>query len=110
MQFRDNILRSVPVFTKSGNKLGKLIGFMLDVNHHVVQQYIVARSRSLSRIVSGELLISPSQVISLDDEKMIVDDMVLVLDAAEVAARRPESAMNGVASRTAEQFSLKKRE
>lgn len=91
MQFRDKDLRGVPVFTKSGDKIGKLVGFLIDTNQHTVAQYLVSRSRLISRILPEELSISPSQVISLDVEKMVVDDMVIMVEAAAAAMRMGET-------------------
>lgn len=91
MQFREKDLRGVPVFTKSGDKIGKLAGFLIDTDQHIVAQYIVARSRVLSRLLPEELSVRPSQVLSLDAEKMVVDDMVIMVEAAAAAMRMGET-------------------
>ncbi len=75
MKFRDKELRGIPVVTKkSGEKLGKLGGFILNVETHVVEQYVVSKSRLLSALLPDDLLIHHSQVVSIDAEKMVVED------------------------------------
>jgi hypothetical protein len=55
---------------------------MIDVTHHAVAQYVVARSRILAAIIPEEILIHPAQVISIDDERMVVKDEVVAIEAA----------------------------
>src|SRR5258708_5428976 len=74
MRFRDVELRGIPVITKSGQKVGKLAAYVIDAERHEVAQYVVTRSRLLSRILPEELLIDRSQVVSLDAEMMVVND------------------------------------
>ncbi len=86
MRFRDVDLRGIPVVTKSGEKIGKLVGFVVDAERHEIAQYAVAKSTLLSKILPDEFLIRPSQVISIDAEKMVVEDGV-VAEKAAVAER-----------------------
>lgn len=75
MLFRSANLRGIPVVTKkSGEKLGKLAGFVIDADTHAVEQYVVSKSRLLSALLPDDLLIHRSQVVSLDDERMVVED------------------------------------
>lgn len=63
------------VETQSGEKLGRVDGFNLEVDSHLVYQYLV-KPAGLSKIFSHELIINRAQVISLSEEKMVVDDLV----------------------------------
>ncbi len=75
MQFRDADLRGIPVVTKkSGEKLGKLAGFVIDVETQTIEQYAVSKSRLLSALLPDDLLIHRSQVVSIDAERMVVED------------------------------------
>jgi sporulation protein YlmC with PRC-barrel domain len=86
MRFSDKELRGLPVVTKSGDKIGKLIGFVIDGDNHAVVQYVVAKSRLLSAFLPKELLIHPAQVISIDEEKMVVKGDLVALETAEAVA------------------------
>lgn len=86
MRFSDKELRGLPVVTKSGDRIGKLTGLVIESESHAVVQYIVAKSRLLSAFLPKELLIHPSQVISIDEEKMVVKGDMVVLEAAEAVA------------------------
>ncbi len=63
----------LPVETHSGIKLGTVSGAEIDVEQHVVMRYVV-KSSHLPRPLASELLIAPSQVINITEEKMIVED------------------------------------
>lgn len=63
------------VETQSGEKLGRVDGFNLETDSHLIFQYLV-KPAGLSKIFSHELIINRSQVISLSAEKMVVDDLV----------------------------------
>ncbi len=66
-------LLHLPVETESGTKLGTIAGAEIDVEQHVVMRYVV-KSSALPKPLANELLISPSQVISVTKEKMVVED------------------------------------
>lgn len=62
----------IPVVTESGQQLGRIVGVEIDPTTHGVLQYRAHTSRLPG--VARELLIQQSQVISLSDEQMVVDD------------------------------------
>ena len=66
-------LTDLPVFTKSGVKLGKIFDLEIDIDSHAVFQYIV-RTSFVSRI---SYLIKPAQVLSIDEKRLVVDDGVI---------------------------------
>ncbi len=85
MNYRDSELKGLPVVTEAGDKVGRLAGLMIDAGSHSVAQYVVAKSRLLAAILPKELLVHPSQVVSIDSEKMVVKaDLVNEAVAAEV--------------------------
>lgn len=69
---------NLPVFTKNGSALGKVIDFEIDIDSHLVRAYFV-RSGFLKR----EIIISRTQVISVTLEKMVVEDVEIKEWAAD---------------------------
>ncbi len=97
MNYRDSDLRGLPVVTEAGDKVGRLAGLMIDAGSHSVAHYVVAKSRLLAAILPKELLVHPSQVVSIDDEKMVVKaDLVTEAVAAEVVGVRRDPATGGI--------------
>lgn len=98
MRFRDKELRGLPVVTRAGVKVGKIAGIIIDADAHSVAQYVVRRMRLILPFLPQELLVHPSQVVSLDREKMVVSDGAVV-EAADVRATAPSpaSSPSGVA-------------
>jgi len=86
MRLRDKEIRGLPVVTTDGEKIGKLAGFVVDTETHAVVQYVVTKSRLLSALLPKELLVHPSQVVSVDDEKMVVKGEFIAVEAAEAIA------------------------
>lgn len=72
----DKQLLGLPVETESGTALGKVHGFHVDVEHHTILQYVVRSTNPLKGLFSRELLVAPSQVLSITEQKMVVDDLV----------------------------------
>ena len=89
----DKQLKGIPAVTQSGQKVGKLAGWVFDVDTHAVVQYVVTRSRSLSHLLPGELLVSPRQVVSIDEDMMVLED-----DAVPALAKAKALAINKTAS------------
>lgn len=92
----DKELRGIPVFTKGGDKLGKIAGVVIDAEYHEIHEYAVSKSRLLSALLPDDLLIHRSQVIELTAERMVVDDASVSERVAEAvlpkqAARAMES-------------------
>src|SRR3989338_9030915 len=93
MRYLDKAIRGVPVVTERGEKVGKLAGFVLDAAAHAVVQYVVAKSRLLSALLPHDLLVAPDQVVSLDDERMVIRDEVVAAEvAAEIRVEQPAKA------------------
>ncbi|MBI2098857.1 PRC-barrel domain-containing protein [Candidatus Uhrbacteria bacterium] len=75
--FRD--LKKLPVYTRSGIFLGKIVGFELEAEAHLVRVYFVRK------ILGPELAISREQVVSITAEKMTVED-TFIKETAYVSA------------------------
>lgn len=69
-------LLKLPVESVSGEKLGFISGFDIDVETHQITNYYV-KAHHIVRMVANELIIGTGQVIEVLDDKMVVDDMIL---------------------------------
>lgn len=74
MRMRDGSIRKLNAYTESGMKLGRVTAIEIDVDDHAVRAYVVSKSRLL-RV--DEVLIAPSQVISIDEKRMVVSDALI---------------------------------
>lgn len=73
-------LLNLPVYTESNAYLGRVTSFEINAETHQVIVYYVGSSSWVKTLLSEktpELKIAAAQVISLTEEKMIVDDLVL---------------------------------
>jgi len=79
-------LINLPVRTKSGQALGVLVGFELNGETHEIRVYHVKPRGLIKGLLRQELLIAREQVVSLNQEEMVVDDALV-----EAAARSTSS-------------------
>lgn len=86
-------LIGLAVETQSHERLGEIAGFVLETETQTIYQYQV-RPTGLSGIFAKELLVHRQQVISIAEEKMVVDDLVYKELAA---ARRPVARQSALA-------------
>jgi sporulation protein YlmC with PRC-barrel domain len=70
-------LKNLPVYSKSNDFLGKIKNIEINCDSHIISRYIIKSSDVVKRISGKEIIISPSQVISLDEQKMVVEDNLL---------------------------------
>ena len=63
-------LIGLPVFTQSGEKLGEVSDVNLDIESHVVREYLIKKNF----FNKSSHIIKPNQVRQVTAEKMIVDD------------------------------------
>ncbi len=67
-------LKKIKVETQSGQYLGKVIDFELETDNGSIEKYYVKSNLPVVGLFEGELLINKKQIISFDNEKMIVED------------------------------------
>jgi len=81
-------LIGLPVETKSGLLLGKIRSFEIDSETQNILSYTVKSRNLIGKLLSekvGELIISRNQVVSVSEEKMVVEDnMVKEFEAGMV--------------------------
>lgn len=97
MRLRVKDIKGLPVETKSGTPLGKVGDVIVEGDDHRVVQYVVRKSHSLAKILPAELLVAREQVVSLDAEKMVVEDLAEA-QAAEAVEAVPARAAAGAAT------------
>ena len=86
---------NLPVYTKSGDFLGRVIGFELEVDLHRIVRYYVGSSSFVKNLLKNkpEFLISDNQVINITEEKMTVEDStikVLEKNKESISSKQPE--------------------
>lgn len=79
-----NILK-LSVYTQSGQLLGKICNFEVDSDSQAIIRYFVKSSTLIQQVLGGEvwdknklLIIERGQVISIDNQKMIVKDELVL--------------------------------
>lgn len=72
MFINEQTLIRLPVFTKAGEKLGHIIDIEIDIESHAVRKYLVG-----ARFKKDIYLVTPSQIISISEEKIMVEDTIL---------------------------------
>lgn len=86
MRINNSQLVGLPVITQTGELLGQVVGFEVDTDQHMVTTYLVGPGKLIERIFGTVRNIQPlaiacSQVVSIDNEKMLVHDSVLHIEA-----------------------------
>ncbi|MBT4277624.1 hypothetical protein HOD96_02660 [Candidatus Falkowbacteria bacterium] len=84
-------LIGLPVETVLGKKLGKVFDFELEIDSQSILKYFV-KGNILKDLFISELIIHRSQVISINDKKMIVKDNVIE-DKQKIQASAPAPAV-----------------
>lgn len=73
MQINLKNLVGLPVYTKSGDFLGRITNANLNVDTHSITEYLV----DFGFIFKKKYLIKPVQVLDITDKKMTVEDALL---------------------------------
>jgi sporulation protein YlmC with PRC-barrel domain len=81
----DKEIKNLPVESKSGTKIGRVVGFEVELDSQAVLNYLVKPKQMVKGIFEGNLLINREQVIEISKYKMIVDESVSLS-----AQRKPE--------------------
>lgn len=75
MKIQSSDLINLPVYTQSGQHLGRVDSFEVDIDTHAITHYYV-RTGLIKGLWHEQLIIDQSQVISISKEKMVVEDNV----------------------------------
>jgi len=92
-------LLHIPVYTQSGNKLGKVFDLNIDIESHYVRSYVIKSGMLTQKVY----LIKPDQIIEITKEKMVVEDAVIKEEEKKVREKiRPTETLANVAVRVGE--------
>lgn len=83
-------LKNLKVQTKSGVNLGNVRNVVLDTEDQIIWQYEVGN------LLSKRYLISPSQIISIDNQKMVVEDNVIKIEIKNMVENKINTEPEGV--------------
>ena len=87
-------LNNLPVETRSGQGIGRVYGLDVETESSLVKNYRVKSKGIIKGFLASELLISRDEVISISEDKMIVDDAVIAEKsgvAEKVQAIKPQA-------------------
>jgi sporulation protein YlmC with PRC-barrel domain len=65
---------NLPVYTQSGIFLGRIVDFETDKTSGLINKYFVKSENPVKDLFRGNLEIAKEQVISIDEDKMVVED------------------------------------
>lgn len=99
MRITSSQLRNLPVKTESGEKLGRLSGYEIDVATHAIVAYVVRPSRLAQPIAPTSLRIAPAQVVSISSKEMVVRDGTVSQRDTETVVRMPKGVAPAVSAR-----------
>jgi len=77
MSLTQKQLIGLPVYTQSGEHLGKVSDFVFDQETQAIKQYSVRSRDLIGELLQRDLLISRDQVVQITAERMTVEDSVL---------------------------------
>ena len=75
MKISNKNLINLSVQTQSGQKLGKIESFNIDIDSQSILEYKIKPLNLIKGLVESDLIISRGQVIEITNKKMIVDDL-----------------------------------
>jgi len=83
MRINKKQFKKIKVQTQSGQDLGKIDGFELETDTGIIEKYFVSTKINLAGLFEGKIIIDRQQVISFDQEKMIVEDTAVKKEAKQ---------------------------
>ncbi|NUM25934.1 MAG: PRC-barrel domain-containing protein [Candidatus Buchananbacteria bacterium] len=75
MKISSNDLINLPVYTEAGQHLGRIISFDINIDNYLIEKFYV-KTGLIQGLWHEQLIINPSQVVSITKEKMVVDNSV----------------------------------
>ena len=102
MQLNHKQLINLPVYTQGQQLLGRVCGFEFNAETHTIIKYFVAKSGLVKELLNlgDELEIASAQVVSITEEKMVVEDNIKrELNVNQAKVKQPVAAMPASFSR-----------
>ncbi len=82
-------LLGLRVETKSGRRLGRVRDFEIDADTLEIKKFYVRPAGLVKGLTDGDLIVGKNSVVSIDENKMAVDDLVEA-ELAEAAERKKQ--------------------
>lgn len=83
MKIQSSDLINLPVYTQSGQHLGRVDSFEVDIDSHTITHYHI-KTGLIKELWHEQLVIASSQVVSISKKKMVVEDNVKKEPASEM--------------------------
>lgn len=74
MKISHKQLIGLKVETQSGEKIGSIQSFNMDIDSQSVLEYLIKPAGLIKSLIADELFVARGQVLDISLEKMIVDD------------------------------------
>lgn len=87
-------LNNLPVETESGQGIGRVYGLDVETESSLIKNYRVKSKGIIKGFLASELIISRDEVISISEEKMVVNDATITEKSAvaeKVKAIQPQA-------------------
>jgi len=72
-----NLIINNKVYTLSGEKLGSVSDFEIDLITNKLSKIYVSGGNIIKKLIRGELIINKDQIVSIEEEKITVEDIIL---------------------------------
>ncbi len=72
----NNLIINNNVFTQLGEKIGKVSDFEIDLMINRLSKLYVSGGNIIKNLIRGELIINKDQIISIEKEKIIVENII----------------------------------
>ncbi|MFC1599056.1 hypothetical protein ACFL2U_03580 [Patescibacteria group bacterium] len=95
MLINEQQFKKVRVQTQGGQDLGFLAGFDLDTDTGKIAKYHVKSKNIITGLLANRLIIDKEQVISFDQQKMIVEDTAVTEETKVKAAVKQVEEIKG---------------
>lgn len=83
MNLKKKDLLNLPVYTQSGQHLGRISDFEFEPGTQAIVKYYVKSGGLIKELLQDELLINREQVVSITQDKMTVDDSLVPISDAK---------------------------
>ena len=100
MSLNSKRLEGASVVTRSGMRVGKLASFEIDADTGKLTSILVRPTGNVTALLSGDLIIAWSQIISMSEKKIVVSDTVTAVESARLAVASMPSASASLKERT----------
>ena len=66
---------NLPVYTQSGERLGKVESFNIETDSQSILEYKIKPANIVAGFIKGDFVIPRGQIIEINNKKMVVEDL-----------------------------------